>query len=179
MAKVGMSGGANMVKVLAELVEKLGPERVVKVGFMEGTMAGYNGPRPLHGRPETAASESAQGSQVEAAQVAFWQEYGTKKIPPRPFFRNMIEGNSKTWGRLVQAALRASKNDSTKALAITGMRIGAQLQKSIIDLKGPKLADSTVKRKGFPDPLIDSHNMLRAVEFEVVGGDRSKINEGA
>ena len=185
------TGGAGMTKTLNALVQSLGPGSVVSVGFMEGGMAGYNGPRPLHGKKETTKKANRQGKQVSAAQVAFWLEYGTTTatagilasgdthIPPRPFFRNMITKNSPRWGKLVMAALKLSNYDTRKAMAIVGIRIGEQLQASIVEFKTPRNADSTIKAKGFDDPLIDSHNMLRSVEYAVQDGDRAKIDGGA
>ncbi len=179
MAKPALSGGEKLEKVLAEMINSLGPGRSVSVGFMEGTMAGYSGPRPLYGKEETAARANAQGHQEPAAQVAFWNEFGTERIVPRPFFRRMIYKESPTWGRLLAVLLKRQKYDTFKTLSAAGLVIGQQLQESIIDFKDPRNKPSTIARKGFDDPLIDSHNMLEAVEFMVAGGDRQKVNGGA
>ena len=186
------------MQAVRKIVESLGPGSVVKIGFMEGSMAGYSGPRPLHGRKESAKKANAQGHQVAAAQVAYWNEYGTTKntvsmasslygeeapenqhIPPRPFFRTMIDKQSPTWGRLAQAALKLTNYSTQKSLEVMGLRIAEQLQKSIIDFKDPGNAQSTIDRKSFDDPLIDSHNMLRSVEYQVDDNQRFHANEGA
>lgn len=44
---------------------------------------------------------------LPVAQVAFWQEYGTKTAPPRPFFRPAIEDNQNKWGALVEDGFKA------------------------------------------------------------------------
>ena len=36
-------------------------------------------------------------------QVAFWQEFGTKSAPPRPFFRPAIANNQLKWAALVDS----------------------------------------------------------------------------
>jgi hypothetical protein len=185
------------MEAVKKTLEKVGPGATVKVGFMEGTMSGWNGPRPLAGKAETAKRANAQPRQVPAAQVAFWQEYGTTSgtvsfafeggenttemnhIPPRPFFRTMIDQQSGTWGKLMAAALKLNNLDSKKALALMGLKIGEQLQQSINTFSGVPLAQSTIDRKGFDKPLIDSHNMIRAVEFVVDEGARAFVNKEA
>ena len=192
MAELGLNKTSEQImRSVHTVLEQLGPGSSVSVGFMEGSMAGYNGPRPLHGRQETARRADAKGHQEPAAQVAFWNEYGTTSstvgaaapgnihIPPRPFFRTMIAKQSPTWGRLAMGALKLRKFNSEEALKIMGVKIGEQLQESIIDFKNPRNADSTVEGKGFDDPLIDSHNMLRSVEYQVSGGERTIVNGGA
>ncbi len=44
---------------------------------------------------------------LPVAQVAFWQEYGTKTVPPRPFFRPAIDDNQSKWGALVESGFKA------------------------------------------------------------------------
>jgi hypothetical protein len=171
-------GGENMQRVLAGMVQKLGPGKFVKVGFLEGGMAGWEGPRPLNGKKDTTRKANLVGHQVPAAMAAFWHEYGTKNMPARPFFRPMIERKSPTWGKLLLAALKLSKYDTTKALMIAGLKMGEQLQESILQLKGPALAQSTIDTKGFPNLLIDSHNMIRSIAFQVEGDEQNKVNEG-
>jgi hypothetical protein len=48
-----------------------------------------------------------------------------------------------------------------------GELIQGQLQDSIRDLQTPPNAASTVRKKGFNNPLIDHGDMLRQVNFEV------------
>ena len=199
MANLGMNKSADQaMQAVRKIVESLGPGSVVKIGFMEGSMAGFSGPRFLHGRKESAKKADAAGHQVAAAQVAFWNEYGTTKntvsmtsslygeespseqrIPPRPFFRTMIDKQSPTWGRLAQASLKMTNYSAQKSLEIMGLRIAEQLQKSIIDFDDPPNAQSTIDRKDTSSPLIDSHNMLRSVEYQVDDNQRFHANEGA
>ena len=188
-------GGTEMKRTIAQMVQALGPGGFVKVGFMEGSMAGWDGPRPMKKKltgSKKVKADAVVGHQTAAAQVAFWNEYGTTSntvgmlapgnvhIKPRPFFRTMIERKSKTWGKLVAAALKMSKYNKRQALQIAGLRIAEQLQESILEFsKHADNADSTVAGKGFNTPLIDSHNMMRAVEYHVEDGPRGFANQGA
>ena len=170
-------GGSKMEQVLAEMVQKLGPGRFVKVGFLEGGMAGWEGPRPKNGKKTTTKQDNQSGHQEPAPMVAFWHEYGTNRMPARPFFRPMIERKSPTWGKLLLAMLKLSKYNGAKALADAGFVIGEQLRDSILELKSPALAQSTIDNKGFNILLIDSHNMIRSISEQVEGGEQIKIDE--
>jgi len=101
------------------------------------------------------------------AAVAYWDEFGASG-PPRPFFRNMIAQESPTWGPKLKGALQFTGNDGEKALRIVGDNIQGALIQSINDFTTPALAESTIKRKGFDKPLIDSAVMVNSTGVEVV-----------
>ena len=44
---------------------------------------------------------------VSVAQVAMWQEFGTGKIPPRPFMRVAVAENTKKWRELMASGHKA------------------------------------------------------------------------
>ena len=146
----GFSGGAKLEAVLRDTAKKLSDGKLLRVGFLEG---------------ETYPD----GTNV--AQVAFWNEYGTVKSPPRPFFRSMIADKSQKWGAALGANLAATGYDATKALGLVGAGIKDQLTKSIVDFQSPGNAPYTIERKGFDKPLIDTGQMQRAPAYEIKDGD--------
>ena len=85
-------------------------------------------------------------------------------IPPRPFFRNMIRKNSANWMPRLNEHLAHSKFDGKKALAKLGEEVVGQLQDSIEEFSDPANAPSTIAKKGFNDPLVESGTMLRSVD---------------
>ena len=101
--------------------------------------------------------------------VAVVQEFGapSRNIPPRPFFRNMIAEKSETWPDAVASLLEKNDYDATQTLTQTGESIVGQLQQSIFDLTDPPLKDTTIKKKGFSKPLIDTGTMWRSAGFKV------------
>jgi hypothetical protein len=141
-----MSLADNVAKALKEIAER--NLASVEVGFMED--ATYE-----------------DGTLVAA--VAYANEYGASG-PPRPFFRNMIEQEKPTWGPKLAAAYKANNGDGKAALGIVGLDIQGQLIKSINDLTSPPLAPSTIKRKGFDKPLIDTSKMINSTAVRVVSG---------
>jgi hypothetical protein len=79
----------------------------------------------------------------------------------------MIADKSPGWGAQLGAAVRANDYNAEKSLNAMGLLIKDQLQESIRSLKDPPNAPSTIKRKGFDSPLIDTGTMLNSVDYEV------------
>lgn len=79
----------------------------------------------------------------------------------------MIHEKSGEWPDAIGNLLVANNYDATKTLEITGAAIAGQLRESITNLMEPPLAPSTIKRKGFDKPLIETSHMINSVNFEV------------
>ena len=143
-----LSGGDKLQQRLDEIAKKLKKGGTVRVGFLEG------GTYP-------------DGTSIPL--VAAINEFGapSRGQPPRPFFRRMIAAKSGEWPDAIAALLVVNDYDVARVLEITGIKIGEQLQQSIKDLVEPPLAESTIARKGFSKPLIDSTTMLNSVGHEV------------
>lgn len=104
---------------------------------------------------------------TSVATIASIQEFGDGKIPPRPFFRLMVAEKSGSWPEAIRLNLKATDYDAHKTLDRMGQGVKSQLQDSIKTLTDPPLAPSTVKRKGFDKPLIDTGVMLNSVDYRV------------
>lgn len=141
--------GAKLRRKLEELGAKLGSNKSVKIGFLEG--ATYPDGTPV-------------------AMIAAIQDYGAPAagIPPRPFFRNMIAEKSRTWAQAISINLRNTNYDVDKTLRLVGEGIAGQLRQSIKDTNEPPLKPATIKAKGFDKPLVDTGHMLNSIDYEVV-----------
>ena len=95
-----MRGGDKFRQRLAELAAQATTAKV-RVGIIE--QANYDG---------------SDGESV--AQVAFWNEYGTATIPPRPFFRNTIAERKTEWARLAGKFMQANGGDVRQSLSDLG-----------------------------------------------------------
>lgn len=102
--------------------------------------------------------------------VAAINEFGapSRGQPPRPFFRRMIAAKEHEWGPALALQLKATNYDTTRALDRLGEGIAGQLRESITTLIDPPLAPSTIARKGFVKPLVDTGLLLGSVSHEVV-----------
>lgn len=166
------TGGSNLIAKMAEIIGAA-KDLHVEVGFLEGSTAGWNGPRPKAASKNWKRTDKpAKGipGGVPAPYIAAVLNYGNpaKGLQPRPFFDDMVAKQSPTWGRLLAAAMKLNNYDSYDALQMVGLKIKEQLQLSMLNFAGAPLSDKTVARKGFSQPLIDSHNLINAVDFRVV-----------
>ncbi|WP_110869377.1 hypothetical protein [Cronobacter sakazakii] len=145
------SGGAALEAKLAELAEKLGDGKTLRVGFLEG-----------------AAYPDGQSVPMVAAA----NEYGDPAMnrPPRPFFRNMIAEKSPEWPQDIAKIAEATGYEAETMLGLMGEHIKVQLQGSIRDLMEPALSPVTIAKKGFSKPLIETSHMLNSVDYDIKDG---------
>lgn len=142
-----ISGGDKLGKYLDDLAKKLEQNGTLRVGFLETETYSENG--------------------LPVAQVAFWNEYGTEFSPLRPFFRSMIEKNKAGWSLAFGNLMNMNNNDVAKVFALMGEGIKDQLTQSIVEFSDPPNAPSTVRRKGFNKPLIETGTMQRATAWDI------------
>lgn len=100
------------------------------------------------------------------ADVAKNNEFGTLKIPSRPFFRNAIENNTKKWINFLAKDLVKSEN-----AAMSYNRLGevarGDIVKSINQTNSPANSPITIEAKGSSKPLIDTGFLRANVTFKV------------
>ena len=142
-----MRGGDKFRQRLAELAAQATTTKV-RVGIIE--QANYDG---------------LDGESV--AQVAFWNEYGTATIPPRPFFRNTIAEHKDEWPKQAATLMEANGGDVRQTLQLMGEGVKGQIVETIQDFREPPNATATVKQKGFDKPLIDTGTLWRSIDYEV------------
>ncbi|CAI1224441.1 hypothetical protein [Serratia proteamaculans] len=148
METINLKGGDAMDGYLNALAEKIGKGKLLRVGFLEN-------------------STYPDGTQT--ATVAAADEYGNpaNNQPARPYFRNMIAERSPDWPNQMGKLILANNYDVSRSLSLMGENIKSQLQESIISLTEPKLAQSTIDRKGFDKPLIETSHMLNSADYDV------------
>lgn len=112
------------------------------------------------------------------AGVAAVQEFGTVDagkghntvIPGRPFFREAIAEGKPDYSKMITASLKVTGGNAEKALTVIGRKIQTDVQESIRNWSEPPNATSTVKQKGFNDPLIGkTRRMVNSVQMQVDG----------
>jgi len=143
-----VSGGGKFGRALDAISGKLGNASEVQVGFLEG-------------------QTYPDGTSVPM--VAAINEFGapSRNQPPRPFFRRMIAEKSSSWPKAIADRLKANEFDARATLEEVGQGVASQLQDSIDKLVSPPLAPSTIARKGFDKPLIDTGQMRNSVSHIV------------
>lgn len=103
---------------------------------------------------------------LSVAQVAFWNNYGTTRAPPRPFFSNAVKENSPAWGSDMAKIAKAVGLNTGRILKLMGERIKDQIVEAIVKWPADN-APLTVAIKGFNKGLVHQGIMQRSVDYEV------------
>ncbi|HAF5679617.1 TPA: hypothetical protein G8N93_004240 [Salmonella enterica] len=155
-----VTGGRQFRQKLKQAADNLKSGKSLKVGFLEG--ATYPDGTPV----AYIAAINEFGRMVSGRAGELYYQL------PRPFFRNMIADKSPEWGNEMARILSSNNFDMGVALDLMGQHIRDQLTASIIGFESPPLAESTIKRKGFEKPLIQTGHMKGSVEYSVDGGKK-------
>lgn len=143
----GISGGENLLKILEAMDKGANNAESVDVGWNDTNIHAEAG--------------------VHTATIAAWQEYGTKKIPARPFVAPARLEHQDDWSKSLGKELKNSFYNAELALEGVGQEVKKDLQQSIMSVYSPPLAQSTIDNKGFSKPLIDSSYMINHIDVEV------------
>lgn len=136
-----------------EGVEKLAKTKgaLLKIGILSGT-----GEHP-----------NADGGQT-IAEIAWWNEFGTRTIPERPFLRPGLRDNLPTYRTIIREALRAilgGKLSNEQGLGILGERAKRDVVNKITSLSSPPNAEATKEQKGSSSPLIDTGALRQHINW--------------
>ena len=134
---------------LANYLKKLAPESTgahVKVGVLENSKYPDGTPVPL---------------------VAFWNEYGTRTAPPRPFFRDTIEQNKKNWSDMTLRGIGRGL-PVTEILGLVGLQMQTDIQTAIMTWENPPNSAATIAIKGINSPLRQTMLLYDSIKSEVV-----------
>ena len=102
--------------------------------------------------------------------IATWNEYGTSRIPSRPFIRISADTNKAAWAKLAQQCVNdVIDGDSPRdAAQVVGHRMVEDIRKVFGDTSKLKAnAPSTIAKKGRNEPLVDSGEMRRRVNSRI------------
>lgn len=92
--------------------------------------------------------------------VGYVNEYGTDKIPSRPFFRAAIAKNRDELGPMLVKFIGQGKS-ADEAMRLVCEHMVDELKESVITWEDPPNAASTIRQKGFNAPLRGVDRLLR------------------
>ena len=127
----------SLIKRLAEIADELESKKM-RVGIIE-------------------AKNYPDGTPV--AQVGYKNEYGTDKIPSRPFFRTAIANVKNEMVDTIAKSLRS--NDVETALRHGGEILTNELKEQVMTWSDPPNAPYTIAQKGYNAPLRGNDRLLR------------------
>lgn len=110
------------------------------------------------------------------APYAAANEFGTSRIPARPFLRSTIDAKGNEWADYLGKAIRARVPLKT-ALELTGEKMKSDVKATIAGNMAPANAPSTIRRKLRQEDegggmmhsgtLIETGSLLRSIDYEV------------
>lgn len=107
----------------------------------------------------------------EIAQRAAFNEFGTRRIPSRPFIRSTVDANQKKYNKgMTRAGARTAGGMApAKALIPVANQLRNDLINAIITWDDPPNAESTIAQKGANNPLVDTGEMQRNIQIRTGG----------
>lgn len=111
-------------------------------------------------------------------QYAAYNEFGTSRIPARPFLRQTADKHKSEWFEILANEINSNPADPNfeRGAVLTGEAMKSDIidtiQNGEFEPNSPiTVAIKTAKGKQEPDhPLIDTGQMLQAIAYEVEGG---------
>lgn len=102
--------------------------------------------------------------------VVIWNEYGTEKIPSRPFIRNSVESYIKEIDGFFQRDIKRrviAAAPARQLLARIGEYQVTLIRRSIKEGSYVPNSPATVARKKSDKPLIDTGHMRQSIHYQV------------
>lgn len=120
---------------------------------------------------EGAVAEE-DGKTASIAEYAGYNEFGTSKIPARPWMRTGYDQSiARIQAQMDGAALAALDGANVDPLTVGAVNMQEALKRSIVDGNWAPNAPSTIEAKGSSRPLIDTGAMRNAVLWQIRQGE--------
>jgi len=149
-------GGSKLAEKLSAIAKRMDKNLDLQVGVFAGER--YTPRHPIRG---------TKRKPLHVAQVAFWNEYGTKRTPPRPFLSTSVAAYKSDWAKQFAGILRQADYNTVLALTRLGYLMKQDIEQVIQEWSDPPNAKRTVAIKGFNKPLIDDGTLQRAIDFQL------------
>lgn len=124
------------------------------------------------GIPSEANDKRGDSNQ---ATIAAALEYGTSRMPARPFLRQTISENGKKYGAMLESLRGDTKESAAMAMDLVAKQVQADVQENIVEGTWAKNSKAVYERKlkkgsngGDPRPLIDTGRLRQSIKGLVV-----------
>ena len=112
---------------------------------------------------------SAGVMDAKNATKAAINEYGTSKIPQRPFMRTATSRHGKSWGsksaKAVQSVMKGMP--ISQVTELVGMQMKSDISSTLTNGPWTPNAASTIAKKGSSRPLIDTGELRASITYRV------------
>lgn len=127
---------------------------------------------------EDAGKHKNSEKGLTVSQVAAANEFGTGNIPSRPAFRQAIDQNRRGLRRYVDGVtynVATGRVPPRVALERMGVEVQTLIRRRITELNKPPNHPRTVAMKGSSNPLVDSGQLRRSVDYKVATGAEANM----
>lgn len=117
--------------------------------------------------------ERGQGQEANVAQIASFHEFGTATVPARPFMRTTSDGHREEYASMLDGLLEKvlfERMPPFQALSIVGLKVQADIRRTIREMTDPPLSPATIRRKKSSALLIDTGHMIQSIIYKVDDG---------
>lgn len=156
MVTLETSSTDDIAKELDKLLNQFRTDKTILVGIQD----------------DAGLHEGGIGNATLGAVLHFGTDNG--HIPPRPWLDEGIESGDKEYVQIISDGIESGQDIDT-ILEQIGVTAVAYVQNYMTDLAEPANAESTVKKKGSSNPLIDTSALKQAITHLVTSED---ITEG-
>lgn len=122
------------------------------------------------GKSGLGTPEPAYDSKASIIEVAIWNNYGTKRMPARPFMdlaRQLMEPKYYEAMEKLGPKILKGEADPRKVLDVIGLQCEQEVRNAIMEGDWAPNAPSTIAHKKSDRPLVDTGTMRNRVTHEV------------
>lgn len=115
------------------------------------------------------ANKNKYDDGVDVAEIAISNNFGTDKIPARPFFTQAFDENKAALNSLIfklYKKITSFNSEVSKSLDILGLFMVGKIQAKIVSLRTPPNSPLTIELKKSSNPLIDTGHMRQSTTYE-------------
>ncbi|MCF1502192.1 hypothetical protein L0F51_00235 [Afifella sp. H1R] len=124
----------------------------------------------LHGPARVKVGLPAGNSPGAVLDRAFWNEFGTARIPERPALRNAMRANRGKYQSGMRKGAKMILNGSASMRTILsqlGIKAQDDMKAEIVSLDSPPNAPCTVQQKESRNPLIDTGEYRQSITWKI------------
>lgn len=126
----------------------------------------------VHGNEGMHKDENGEQTGNTVAEIYWWNEFGTSRIPERPTLRPTFAKEKVKYiqilGKITARAMSEKNYNLRQAMGRLGEVAQQDLQAAIIELKTPPNAQSTIDKKKSDNPLVDTGQLVSSIRWAYV-----------
>ena len=126
----------------------------------------------VHGNEGMHKDENGEQTGNTVAEIYWWNEFGTSRIPERPTLRPTFAKEKAKYisimGKITSRAMNEPNYNLRQAMGRLGEVAQQDVQAAIVELKTPPNRRSTIKKKKSDNPLIDGGDMVSRIRWAYV-----------